>query len=341
MSQIVRNACLVSLALLVGCTAKMGPADREPVTFQDPPAAQVDDPYPNWPVPPDTALELMESAEFEVRTVAGAGGGTTGAEKHTLYFPEAGVEFDVKWKMIPGDLDGINNAPRKELATYAIQPIFLDVEDYVVPTSAVRCVEIERYRKNHPLASPTLSGTNCVLGVLSVWMKNVTVPEVLYDEERFRTDPVYAHHMSNLNLLTFLVDHRDGRDGNFLTSKDDTRRQVFAVDNGISFGPLVFNYFVPNWTKLRVAALRKDSIDRLRGIGREDLAFLAVTTQLEVDDTGTLRNVSSGAPMDPGKGAVHRDGVVQLGLTTGEIDGVYDRIQKLIEAVDSGRIPVF
>lgn len=337
----IRNAWLISLVALVGCTAAMGPTDREPVPFEDPPAAQSDDPFPNWPVPPDTAVELMGSAEFEVRAQSGAGGGTTGAEKHTLYFPSADIEFDVKWKTIPGDLDGINNAPRKELATYAIQSIFLDPEDYVVPASSIRCVELERYRENHPLASATLPESECVLGVLSVWMKNVTVPEVLYDEERFRSDPVYAHYMANLNVLTFMVDHRDGRDGNFLVSKDASRRQVFAVDNGISFGPMVFNYFVPNWTKLRVDAVRKDSIERLRGISREDLDFLLATDQLEVDDAGMLQNVSPGSPIDPDKGAVYRDGVAQFGLTNDEIDGVYDRIQKLIEAVDAGRIPIF
>jgi hypothetical protein len=45
--------------------------------------------------------------------------------------------------------------------------------------------------------------------------------------------------------------------------------------------------------------------------------------------------------MDPNDGATFQDGVVQFGLTTREIDGVYERIGKLIQGVDSGRIPVF
>ncbi len=337
----VRSTWLISLLVLVGCTSTMGPSDRQPVTFEDPPAVHGEAPFPNWPVQPNLGIELMEAGDFEIRSKAGAGGGTTGAENHVLYFPAADIELAVKWQRSPGDLDGINNAPRKEIATYAIQPLFLDPEDYVVPASSLRCVDIERYATERPFPSATLPGTKCRLGVISVWIHDVTVPEVLYDEERFRSDPVYAHYMSNLNLLTFLVDHRDGRDGNFLVSKDETRRQVFSVDNGISFGPLVFNYFVPNWTKLRVAALRKDSIDRLRRIRREDLDFLAVAIQLEVDDAGILQKVSSGAPIDPDKGAIYRDGVAQFGLTTDEIDGVYDRIEKLLEAVDTGRIPVF
>ena len=136
--------------------------------------------------------------------------------------------------------------------------------------------------------------------------------------------------MSNFNLLTYLIDHRDGRDGNILVSEDDEHRRVFAVDNGISFGPLVYNFFVPNWTKLRVAAVRKESIDRLREIRREDLDFLAVVAQLEVDEEGVLRSVPPGAPFDADDGAVARDGSVQFGLTTSEIDDVYARIEALI-----------
>ena len=122
-----------------------------------------------------------------------------------------------------------------------------------------------------------------------------------------RTD---AEDMSNFNLLTHLIDHRDGRDGNILVSKDDEHRRVFAVDNGIAFGPWVYNFFVPNWTKLRVAAVRKDSIDRLREIRREDLDFLAVVAQLEVDEEGVLRPAPPGAPFDPDDGARVRGGSV-------------------------------
>jgi hypothetical protein len=191
------------------------------------------------------------------------------------------------------------------------------------------------------MPSPTVDGTQCVLGAISIWVFGVTVPEELYDEERFLSDPQYAYFMSNLNLFTYLVDHRDGRDGNFLVSKDDGRRQVFAVDNGIAFGPWIFNYFVPNWTHLRVAAVRSESIERLRAIRREDLDFLLVVAQLEADEAGILRAVPPGTPFDPNEGASERDGSVQFGLTSGEVDGVYRRIRKLVEAVDAGRIPVF
>jgi hypothetical protein len=341
MSKLLRVASLLPLALLFACTSALGPRNRSPVRFREAPSPRAEEPEPYRRVPPDQAYELMASAAMELRSHRGAGGGTTGAEKHTVYFASADVELVTKWKEVPGRLDGVNNSPRKELAAYAIQRVFLAPEDYVVPAAVVRCALIETYRERHRSASPTVKGTKCVLGILSVWITNVTVPDVLYDEERFLTDSQYAYYMSNFNLLTYLIDHRDGRDGNILVSKDDEHRRVFAVDNGIAFGPWVYNYFVPNWTKLRVAALRKESIDRLREVRREDFDFLAVVAQLEIDEEGVLRPVPPGEPFDPDDGAVARAGSVQFGLTTSEIDDVYARIEALIQAVDDGRVPVF
>jgi hypothetical protein len=341
MIKLQRAAALSSIAFLLACSSSLGPRDRSPVRFREPAPPPMSGAYPNWPMPPDEAAELLTHAVLERREVEDAGGGTTGAEKHGVYFPAADVAFDVKWKEFPGRLDGFNNSPRKEIAAYAIQRILLDPEDYVAPAAAIRCAPIEQYRALNPTASPTVDGTQCVLGVISIWVFGVTVPEELYDEGRFCSDPQYAYYMSNLNLFTYLVDHRDGRDGNFLVSEDDSRRQVFSVDNGIAFGPWVFNYFVPNWTHLRVAAVRAESIERLRAVRREDLEFLQVVAQLEANEAGILRSVPPGTSFDPNEGASERDGSVQFGLTTAEIDAVYRRIRELIEAVDAGRVPVF
>jgi len=341
MSAIPRVVPLLCLALALACTSVLGPRDRSPVSFRETASPSTAEPEPFRRVPPGRAYELLASAPLELRSYREAGGGTTGAEKYTVYFPSADVEMVTKWKEVPARLDGVNNSPRKELVAYAIQRIFLDPPDYVVPAAAARCEPIETYRQRHKLASPTVEGTKCVLGILSVWVTHVTVPEELYDEERFRSDYQYAYFMSNFNLLTYLIKHRDGRDGNILVSEDETDRRVFSVDNGIAFGARIFNYFVPNWYKLRVAAVRKDSIDRLRELRREDLDFLMVVAQLEVDDEGMLRSVPPGPPLDPDAGAVARDGTVQFGLTASEIDGIYERIEALIRAVDEGRVPVF
>jgi len=289
------------------------------------------------------AEQLMAFAAVEPGEFRRAKGGTSGAERVKLHCPSAGEDFWVKAKRMPEDLDGINNAPRKELAAYAVQRLFLDPEDYVVPTSVSRCLPLHVYRRDHPGASSTVEGTRCVLVLLSLWLQEVTVSETLYDEERFLEDPGYAYFLSNFNLLTYLIDHRDGRSGNFLIANDDRRRQVFSVDNGVSFDPNFpfYNWFVPNWHTLRVASLRRDSIERLRRLEEKDLDFLLVVEQLELEEDGILRPVPPTAPIDPEEGASVRDGVIQLGLTDDEIEGVWERIEELLEDVDDGEIPLF
>jgi hypothetical protein len=249
------------------------------------------------------------------------------------------VRFKVK--EVPRGLDGINNSPRKEIAAYWIQQLFLDPEDFVVPSTFPSCIRTERWREEHEgEGEPNLEGLDCVLSVCSLWLEGVTVPDVLYDEQRFLTDPTYAYFLSNFNVFTYLIGHRDGRRGNFLVSRDDARRQVFAIDNGSSFDPWGYNYFVPNWDVIRVAAVRRETVDRLRKLSRKDLDFLGVVAQLEIDEQGIARLVPSGPPLGDG-GAVRRGNTLQFGLTRREIDRVWERMQRLIRDVDDAALPVF
>jgi hypothetical protein len=313
-----------------------------------------DDRYPNWPLPPLELEALLRTRGVEVVEVSGAGGGTTGALEVTLRFPSHGATIKFKWKQmlhpnfwidwvptLPGRLDGINNSPRKEIAAAKLQELFLELEDYVVPVSAVYCVTAEEVADSTPVRAH-LDGTNCRLGLLSTWLRNVTLPYPLLDAERFQRDPVYAYYLANFNLLTYLMAHHDGREGNFLVSKNDSRRQVFAIDNGVSFGGPWYNWFVPNWCDLRVPALRRASIDKLRELTEEDLQqVLGVVAQLERDADGILRGVDPGANLDDDDGVRYENGVLQLGLTYDEIEDVWERLEDLIEDVDEGDVAVF
>jgi hypothetical protein len=116
---------------------------------------------------------------------------------------------------------------------------------------------------------------------------------------------------------------------------------VFSIDNDIAFGDWVYSYFRPHWNKIRVAALRMDSIDRLRRLQRQDLDFLQVVVQLDENEKGVLLPVPPGAKMCPNRGVCIKDGTVQFGLKKSEIDDVWKRIESLIADVDSGKIPVF
>ncbi len=302
-----------------------------------PPPVHEDIAFTNWPLEPSRAEYLLPKAESRAVLIDNAGAGTTGALRVKLEFLEEEYLQTVKWKEFPrGSLDGINNAPRKEIAAYHVQKLFLEPENYVVPTTAARCV----LPKNYPIHDrPTVEGSACIFGALSVWLQHVEVPPRLYERARFEEDETYAYYMSNLNLFTYLFDHQDGRGGNFLVSREPERRQVFSIDNGVAMNSWPwYNWFTRNWNKIRVPALRRDSIERLRALERGDLDRLLVVQQFALDADGIYRDVTPGPPLDPSSGVTIAEGTIQLGLTSAEIDGIWKRIQTLLSDVDAGEI---
>jgi hypothetical protein len=183
-----------------------------------------------------------------------------------------------------------------------------------------------------------------MLYALSLWLENVTVPDVFYDEARFLSDPAYAYAYGTFNILTHLSDHLDNRKGNFLTSKDDRFPRVYAIDNGIAFGSWIYNWFVPSsyaWRKIVVPAVPKSAVDRLRKLERADLESFSVLAEFHKNEDGFLDAVPPGASLNPSRSVNIDGGVVQIGLTESEIDDLWERIEELIERVDEGRLAVF
>jgi len=339
---IARAIFLPLLAGLVACTG-LPPVPNEPLQFSEVPPSPKGE-FPNWPADPLVALAQMQHGDVEVRSRKHAGAGTTGAQKLELYFKDVGDGFDVKSKAMPRKLDGINNNPRREFAAWEIQQFFLDPEDFVVPTTTARCISLEMRKEHSQSSSPQVPGTNCVLLVGALWLDDLQVPDQLFDPHRFLTEPRYAYHLANFNLLTYLINIRDNRKGNILVSKNSDDRRVFAIDNGVSFGTGWFNWFSPRtfaWRKIRVPALPKKSIDRLRALTEEDLDSLAVLIQFEADDRGMLQIVENGPPIDEEEGVRIEGGTVQLGLNEDEIENIWERIEHLLEEIDDGGIPLF
>jgi hypothetical protein len=325
------------LLALVGCAgAAQAPL---PATLRAaPPATEVPE---NWPAPPAEVERRLATEDFELREVKSQIGGTSGVLKVKLFFPAHGDSLDFKWKTATrGSLDGLNNKPRKELAAYAIQRWFLDEPEYVVPTSALRCLSIEALKAQDVGASPTLPGSPCVLGLLSVWLEDVDDPERLLDPRRFASDPVYAANLGRLNLFTYLVEHKDGREGNFLASESRPRR-FFAVDNGISFDAVIQNWFVPNWDVIRVPALPHLEIERLRKVDRKEIDRLGVVAELHARPDGTWMPAAPGPNLDPEQGVRITQDSVQLGLTRSELDRVEARLHDLLARVDRGELRTF
>jgi len=331
---------------LPGCAFR-GKVEHRPLEFTEASSPHGDDKFPNWQFPPHEIEgrlhKMLVAREFESLGIEGTAKGMTGAMKARLFLPAEKKEIKFKFKKnVPGWLDSYNTSPRKELAAYEVQKLFLEPEDYVVPTAFPFCSPREIYMKvSQEYTAATVKGTDCVLGLASIWIVNVEHPKKLYEESRFLKEPTYAYFMSNFNILTYLIQHRDAREGQWLVSKDEKRRQVFSIDNGIAFDFWPYNFFRRQWDVIHVPALRKDSIDRLRKIQRQDLNVLGVIAQLELDENGILQPKPVGENLDPNKGAMFKDGTVQFGLTKSEIDNLWGRIQALITDVDSGKIAVF
>jgi hypothetical protein len=274
----------------------------------------------------------------------GAGAGVTGAKKAVVRLGDTGEETVLKLKNFPPALDFPNNSPRREIAAYALQHLFLDPVDYVVPTSGVRCVPFETWKKHNTGSRPHVRGTQCALISYSAWLQNVTLPDPLYDPERYATDGRYAYYLGNFNILTYLVRHHDTRRGNVLVSKNDDDRRVFAIDNGTTFGAFFYNWFYPPtfaWRNIMLTALPRVSINRLRELKEEDLDVLLVVVQMESDDAGILHIVKPGPSIDDDDGVSVSGTTLQLGLTDDEVEGVWERIEDLLEDIDDGEIGTF
>jgi len=121
---------------------------------------------------------------------------------------------------------------------------------------------------------------------------------------------------------------------------DESNRRCFAIDNGISFGGWIWNFFSSNWNIIRVPAIRRTVVDRLRRVERSQIEALGWLAELRAD-AGSMRLIEATSPIDPARGARVEPGRIQLGLTTAEIAGVAERITMLLDDVDRGALAVF
>ena len=147
--------------------------------------------------------------------------------------------------------------------------------------------------------------------------------------------------MANMNLLTYLIDHKDAQSSNFLISTDQKNPRIFVVDNGLSLKAGMHNIFVQQWDEIRVPALPKKSVERLRRVTQGDLDGLGVLAQMEVDEDGVLHNVEHRQNMKPKVGSRVFSNGIQIGLTTSEIQLIQRRLKKLLKEVDEGKWELF
>ena len=149
-------ALAAGVALILGLSGCVGISKNTgmPLEFEsaERPAEAAE--YPNWPYPPEVFEGQLptdlDSMDFAVVSRERTEQGISGAELLKLTLPEAPgeiKEISFKWKEMPrkatrdgrGILDGHNDSPRRQIAAYQIQKLFLDPEDFVVPTTLAFC----------------------------------------------------------------------------------------------------------------------------------------------------------------------------------------------------------
>lgn len=339
-------AILASLVVAAGC-ALIG---RSPPPDVTPPALLCLDPSlddDDFCLPSERVEAMLQSGHLDVLSAETAPSGFSRPKKLYLRFPNdrqgEPIVFASKWKPAPRGGEGFNNFPRKELAAYEFQKLFLEPDEYVVPPTVVVCVPVEQHSAEIADEPATFPGTRCVLGLLAYWLENVT-PDKARDLDRFEHDAAYRESLADLNLVTHLIDQRDSREANFLRSTDPERPRVFSVDNGLAFGgfknPFAVMGFIHDWAQIQVSALPRSQVERLRRITRADLDRLAVVAQFE-NREGLLVRVPAGEPEARDEGVRVVGSTVQLGLTREEIDGVEERLRQLLERVERAEIELF
>jgi len=291
--------------------------------------------YENVVLPVDTIEYLFRYGEMRLAQMRDTRFEGDRTQVVVLVFPGY-MPLRAKWAAAPRGGDSFNNRPRFEIAVYELQKLFLDEEDYVVPPTVVRAMPLDEYPRRDAVLT-TFSDVDGVVVLLQYWLSNVTDEDV-YDDDRAEDDSLYARHLADMNILTYLVRHADANPGNFLISTAGNAR-VFAVDNGVSFGDISDR--PDDWRKIRIDRLPQGTVERLRGISEEDLQrALGVLAQFEVRG-GQLVQVEPTENLDPGDGVRQVEGVIQMGLDSGEIEDVYERLQDLLKDVDEGEYEIF
>ena len=344
---------LLGLGLVfIGCA-------KQPISYRaatpppcEKPAHMVE--YGNFPLSDYLPLpiEVLEAKfrhdPFDILEAKATAHGSSGAMRFKVQFRDCTV-VTVKWHVSPPDARAYNNDPRRELAAYAIQKLFLDPKDYVVPVTVPVCIPEKDLSQTGLHATPQVAGISCVAGPASVWLKNLSAVRNFLDRERFERSVSgqeksdYAWDFANLNIFTYLISHRDGRKGNFLVSTLPKQSRIFSIDNGLAFGGIGNpRPDVIRWSHLKVNKLPRATVARLRDIRPEQLQqILGTVAEYRIAPDGRVRLIAASENLNPEVGFRRQGNRVQIGLTAKEIAGIERRLRKLLERVDSGDIQLF
>jgi len=243
----------------------------------------------------------------------------------------------VKLRKAEPGANSFNNVPRYDIAAYELQKLFLDPAEYLVPPTALRMVPLADFAKYSPGVERTFPGADQVLAVVQYWLSDIKVVADVYSPERFAVDPVYARHIGQLNVLTYLIRHRDSNLGNFLLGKAEIGARVFSIDHGVAFASEDSDRGEV-WKDMRVNQLPADTVERLRQITPQLLTDrLGVLAQWQLV-AGSYVPVASGKNLSEGRGVRRECNELQMGLNKSEIRDVDRLLRNLLKRVDDGKI---
>jgi hypothetical protein len=243
----------------------------------------------------------------------------------------------VKLRKAEPGANSFNNVPRYDIAAYELQKLFLDPAEYLVPPTALRMVPLADFAKYSPGVARTFPGADQVLAVVQYWLSDIKVVADVYSPERFAVDPVYARHIGQLNVLTYLIRHRDSNLGNFLLGKAEIGARVFSIDHGVAFASEDSDRGEV-WKDMRVNQLPADTVERLRQITPQLLTDrLGVLAQWQLV-AGSYVPVASGKNLSEGRGVRREGNELQMGLNKSEIRDVDRLLRNLLKRVDDGKI---
>ena len=243
----------------------------------------------------------------------------------------------VKLRKAEPGADTFNNVPRYDLAAYELQKLFLDPAEYVVPPTTLRMVPRADLAKYSPGVQRTFPAADQVVAVVQYWLSDIKVIADVYSPARFAADAVYARHIGQLNVLTYLISHRDSNAGNFLIGREEIGARVFSIDHGVAFASAEGDRG-KLWKDMRVNRLPADTVERLRKVTPQLLADrLGVLAEWKLEG-GKYVPVPTGRNLSVDSGVRREGDQLQMGLNKQEILAVQRLLMRLLEDVDRGKI---
>jgi len=339
---------MAALALSMGCSAEHIPL-AEPAASLTPPtrlcAAHEGPPACRSA----REIETLLRGPIEILGMTAPPSGMQGAKLLTLR-GAGGQVIRAKWR--PQSTADLINEPRKELAAYAVQKLFLDDDELVAPPTVAYCFPGTEYRRFAPKTPPSFSHIDCVLGFLSYWLEGVqTVGAArasgrlspgagIWDPALFKSDPEYRLSVENSNLLTYLINHGDAHEDQFVLQPTPRGLRAYVVDNSIAFRSIKNPMLLlrQDWSDIRVPQLPRQAIARLQHLGSADFAQLGNISELALSG-GKLVNARSGEPLKSDGTTMSWTGSrLRIGLTRGEIELVESRARELLSRPDLNRL---